>query len=246
MQLEGKAALITGGAARIGKQIALKLASQKMRVIIHYNQSRNDALTTCNEIGSIGADAWPVFADLRSKQSVDEMESAVLERYDQIDLLINNAAVYYKTPLEKLSIEDWDHIMDVNLRGAFLCSIGIGKRMKAQGSGRIINIADWSFDRPYADYLPYCVSKAGVVSLTKALAKTLAPEVQVNCISPGAILMQEGLPAEVCEKAKEHTLVKRLGEPSDIAEAVLYLASCSEFITGANIMIDGGRLLYGA
>src|SRR5262249_48292018 len=151
---------------------------------------------------------------------------------------------YYKTPLKSLSIEDWDHTMDVNLRGVFLCSIGFGKKMKARGAGRIINIADWSVERPYAEYLPYCVSKAGVSALTKALAKTLAPEVQVTCISPGAILLREDTPVKTVERALEHTLVKRLGAPDDIADAVLFLATCSDFITGTNITIDGGRLLY--
>ncbi|MEW6733667.1 MAG: SDR family oxidoreductase [Acidobacteriota bacterium] len=245
MELEGKVALITGGAARLGRHIALTLATHGMRVIIHYNNSRSAALDICDEITALAGECRLLQADLRSKMQIDEMVSQSLKFWDRVDLLVNNAAVYYKTPFKELSSTEWDHIMDVNLRGPFLCSLTFGQQMQIQGGGKIINIADWSAERPYADYLPYCVSKAGLIALTKGLAKALAPSVQVNAISPGAVLLPADFPEQTKEQVIEHTLVKKLGSPEDVSAAVIFLAAGSDFITGANIVIDGGRLIYG-
>jgi NAD(P)-dependent dehydrogenase (short-subunit alcohol dehydrogenase family) len=244
VKLAGKVALVTGAGVRVGKEIALALADEKMRVIVHYNNSAPAAEETAQEITAQGGEALLLRADLRSKMQIDELVKAALTHWGQIDLLINNAAVYYKTPFAELTPAEWDHIMDVNLRAPFLCSLIIGQKMKAQGEGKIINIADWAADRPYSDYLPYCVSKAGLVALTKALAKALAPQVQVNAISPGAVLLAEDFPAQTRQLAIEHTLVKRLGKPMDVVAAVLFLAAGSDFITGSNIIIDGGRSIY--
>jgi NAD(P)-dependent dehydrogenase (short-subunit alcohol dehydrogenase family) len=240
----GKIALVTGAAARVGREIALALAGRGMRVIVHYNNSQTEAEATRAEISVLGGECFLVKADLRSKAEIDEMARVALAQWGAIDLLVNNAAIYFKTPFAELTVEAWDQFIDVNLRATFLCSQIFGLAMKARGSGKIINIADWAVDRPYGDYLPYCVSKAGVITLTKGLARALAPEVQVNAISPGAVLLSDDYPADRKERAIAHTLVKHLGKPGDIASAVCFLAE-SDFITGINIVIDGGRLIYG-
>lgn len=244
VELEGKVALITGGAMRVGRQIALALATRGMKIIIHYNNSHAAALEAADEIAAQGEECRLVQADLRSKLQIDEMARGALEHWGRVDVLVNNAAVYYKTPFDELSTAEWDHVMDVNLRGPFLCSLTFGRHMKELGGGKIVNIADWSAERPYADYLPYCVAKAGVITLTKALAKALAPTVLVNAVSPGAVMLPDDFPEQAKQLAIEHTLVKHLGKPEDIAAAVCFLAE-SEFITGTNIVVDGGRLIYG-
>ncbi|MBL8149535.1 MAG: SDR family oxidoreductase [Blastocatellia bacterium] len=245
MELNGKVALVTGGALRLGRAIALALAKEGVFVVVHYNRSEAAALETAAQVKSLGVGSKAIRADLRSKMQIDELVRLSLEEFSRVDILVNNAAIYYKTPVEEFMVKQWDEIMDVNLRAPVLCAIEFGRRMKEQGFGKIINIADWSAERPYADYLSYCVSKAALIAATKSLAKALAPEVQVNAISPGAVLMAEECTEESRRLAAEHTLTKHLGDPSDVAKAVVFLASSSDFITGTNIVIDGGRLIYG-
>ena len=237
MELETKVALITGGATRVGRGIAIALATQGMRVIIHYNKSKSAALETSDEIALQGEECRLVQADLRSKMQVDELLQTALQHWGRVDLLVNNASLHTRTPFSELSPTEWDQVMDVNLRGTFLCSLAFGRQMKTQGGGKIINIADWAAEHPSADYLPYCVSKAGVIALTKALARALAPTVQVNCISPGAILMPEHFSEKESDHPADPALEKRICSPDDIVAALLFLASGSDNITGTNIVI---------
>jgi pteridine reductase len=160
----------------------------------------------------------------------------------KVDILINSASSFYKTPLSSVNESDWDSFMDTNLKGPFFLSKNLGLKMAGSNGGKIINIADWSGSRPYKDYAPYCVSKGGLITLTKALAKDLAPKVYANAIAPGPVLVPENFTEEEKQKTIEKTLLGRLGTPEDIANAVIFILE-NDFINGTVLVVDGGRSL---
>lgn len=242
MDLRGRTALVTGGARRVGRAIALALAEAGMRLIVHYHSSRQDAHELCSRIRELGGEATAVAANLADEKEVERLVRRS-EEFGHVDVLINNASVYFKTPIER-STADWDLVMNVNLRAPYLCSTLLGLRMKERGEGKVINLADWSAHRPYPDLIPYCVSKAGLVAMSKGLARALGPQVQVNSISPGAVLLTEDYPEAAAQKARAHTVLGRLGDPQDVADAVLYLLK-ADFVTGVDLIVDGGRTIYG-
>lgn len=240
MDLRGRTALVTGSARRVGRVIALALAQAGMRLIVHYHTSQQEAYTLCLRISELGGEATAIAANLANEREIEQLVHKS-EEFGPIDVLVNNASVYFRTPIERHTA-DWDRMMNINLRAPYLCSTLLGLRMKERGEGKIIHIADWSAHRPYPDLIPYCVSKAGLVAMSKGLARALGPEVQVNSISPGAVLLAEDDPA--AQKAQAHTVVGRLGDPQDIADAVLYLLK-ADFVTGVDLIVDGGRSIYG-
>ncbi len=246
MNLKGKTALVTGAAKRVGREIALGLARHGANVIVHYNSSASDARSTVADIKALGVDAVAVKADQSNARQVKAAVSKALQHFRTIDVLVTSAAVFRKTPFDTLTEADWDFHIDANLKGPFLFALEVGRHMKRRGiAGKIITFADWAAIRPYADYLPYCVSKAGIICLTKSLAKALGPKVQVNAIAPGPIL----LPPDFTEAEKraviDATVVKRIGSPKDIVNSVLFLIEGSDFITGHTLLVDGGRLIAG-
>jgi NAD(P)-dependent dehydrogenase (short-subunit alcohol dehydrogenase family) len=190
-----------------------------------------------------GRKALAVRAEATRGADASAAVDRVVAQFGRIDVLVNNAAIFPRTPWAALDEAVWDEAIDVNLKGPFLFAKAAGDRMKAQGSGKIINIADWAGERPYRNYLPYCVSKAGVIALTKGLALELAPEVQVNAVAPGPVLLPEGMSEEEKAKVIAATPLKRIGSPDDVANAVLFLLEGSDFITGAVLPVDGGRLI---
>ncbi|MCS6885295.1 MAG: SDR family oxidoreductase [Acidobacteriota bacterium] len=240
MEIEGKTALVTGGARRIGRAIALALAASGARLIIHYNKSEAEAQEVRGRVLALGGQAIVLKADLAKQQQIESLVCRAQD-FGPVDILINNASVYFKTPIEN-HIAGWEVIMDVNLRAPYLLSTLLGLDMKKRGGGKIVNLADWAANRPYADLIPYCISKAGLVAMTKGLARALGPQVQVNSISPGAVLFESEL-AEKAQLAQKRTLVDRLGTPADIADAVLYLLR-ADFVTGIDLVVDGGRTIY--
>ncbi len=240
MQLAGKTALVTGAAKRVGREIALALADRGTNVVVHYNTSAAAARQTVAEIQRRGVTALAVKADQANARQVRAAVRRAMRQFGRIDVLINSAAVYVRTPFANLTERDWDFHLDANLKGPFLFAREVACHMK---TGKIINLADWAVERPYRQYLPYLVSKAGVVGLTKALAKELAPRVQVNAVAPGPVLWPEGFSAAEKKKVVNSTLVKRIGSPQDVANAVLFLLEGSDFITGHVLVVDGGRLL---
>lgn len=227
----------------MGRAIALALAQRGANIVVNYNRSGEEARATVQDIERLGSQAIAVKADISRSAEVKAMVAQALDRFGRVEVLVNNAAVYFKTPFASLTETDWDLTLDTNLKGSFLCAWLLGKRMLEQGEGKIINIADWSGIRPYVDYLPYCVSKAGIIGLTKALALDLAPKVQVNCVAPGPVLLPEDLTHEEREEIIARTPLKRLGSPEDVAKAVLFLIEGSDFVTGAVYLVDGGRLI---
>lgn len=243
MRLEKRVVLVTGGAKRIGRHLALALARRGAHLIINYRYSNTDAQAVIREIETLGVEAMAVQGDVSNAADVDRMVRQSTERFGRIDVLINNAAVYFKTPFQHLSESDWDLTLDINLKGSFLCARAVADGMVERGEGKIINFADWAGMRPYREYLPYCVSKAGVIALTQSLAQELAPAVQVNCIAPGPILLPEEMDEHEREKVIRATPLKRIGSPEDIVQTVLYLIEGTDFVTGGTYLVDGGRFI---
>jgi NAD(P)-dependent dehydrogenase (short-subunit alcohol dehydrogenase family) len=238
VNLKGKTALVTGAAKRVGREIALALARRGANIVVHYNTSAADARRTVSEIEALGVDALAVKADQSNARQV----RAAVQKAGKIDVLIASAAVFKRTPFATLTEADWDFHLDANLKGPFLFALEASRRMTA---GKIILFADWAGIRPYRNYLPYVVSKAGIICLTKALAKELAPCIQVNSIAPGPVLLPDEFPESERRKVIKSTLVKRLGTPQDIVNSVLFLIEGSDFITGHTLVVDGGRLIAG-
>lgn len=247
MQLRGKTVLITGAARRIGRQIAKTLAQRGALLLIHYNQSKKEAQSLQEELVSLGAEALLVSADFSpSKPMAKTVESFVTQVYREVprvDVLINNASIFYPTPFGKISEKDWDEFLTVNLKAPFFLSQAVGLRMLKQKSGKIINLVDWTGERPSLNYLPYSISKAGLIAATKGLAKLLAPYVQVAGVAPGPILPAESATKKEQAKAAERSLLKRYGSPQDVAETVRFLIEGTDFITGSIISVEGGAAL---
>lgn len=245
MTLQGKTVLITGAAKRLGRETALLLARRGAALILHCNRSLREALTLQKEIKALGAEAWVVRQEFDLKQgrvdaAVRGLASKVSKECPPVDILINNAPIFYPTPLEKISEKDWDSFQTVNLKVPFFLAREFGMQMKKRKQGKIINLVDWTGWRPDPNYLPYAVSKAGLMALTEGLAKALAPHVQVNGIAPGPILKAKGMTPAGEKKAAGKTLLGRFGKPEDIAEAVRFLCEKADYITGVCLPVDGG------
>ncbi|OGW79503.1 MAG: hypothetical protein A2Z83_09525 [Omnitrophica bacterium GWA2_52_8] len=246
MEIQGKTVLITGAALRIGREIALDLSRCGARVIIHYCQSQKAARMLAGDIRREGGEASLLAADF-SKPG-----TAVLVRHIQnrlkreklaVDVLINNASVFYPAPLKKINEKNWEDMMRVNLKAPFFLAREFGLEMAARKQGKIIQILDWTVQRPHPDYLPYIISKSGLLTATLGLAKALAPHVQVNGIAPGPILEARGMTPGEKKRAVERTALKRFGHPRDIAAAVRYLIEGSDFVTGTVLPVEGGSLI---
>lgn len=236
MNLKNKTVLVTGAGKRVGREIALALAKRGANIVVHYNTSAGDARKLVSEIKALGVNSLAVKADQTNARQV----RAAVAKAGKIDVLVASAAVYRRTPFAKLTEADWDFHIDANLKGPFLWSLEVSRAMR---TGKIILFADWAAIRPYRQYLPYLVSKAGVICMTKGLAKELAPRIQVNAIAPGPVLLPEDFPAAERRQVIDATLVKRLGSPEDIVNSVLFLLEGSDFMTGHTLVVDGGRLL---
>lgn len=240
--LAGSWAVVTGGHVRVGRVIALALAQARMNIIITYRTSATAAETAVAEFKALGVQARAMAVDLADADAVINVADQIVALAgSSLRVLVNSASVYYETPLGEIPSEVWDKVIASNLRAPFLLSQRLGLAMKAS-YGHIINIGDSAGIRPYRGYLPYLVSKAGLIYMTRALALELAPEVQVNCVCPGAVLLPEQTTAVEANALREEIPLQRLGTPEEIARAVLYFIE-SEFATGSVLMVDGGRLI---
>jgi pteridine reductase len=242
MDLKHKVAVITGGARRIGRAIALDLAAHGTSVAVHYHTSQREADAVVGDITTNGGRAQTFRANLEHIAEIEQMVTNVLDAFGRIDILINSASVFSPTPIETITERDWDANLDTNLKAPFFLSKFASAAMRTQGAGKIINLGDWAGIRPYKDYLPYSVSKSGLIGLTKALAKELAPKVQVNCIALGMVIPPETYTKEEVDRLVSRTLTKTLGTPEDVARAVLFFCE-TDFATGAVLTLEGGRLL---
>ena len=241
--LKGRTALVTGGAVRVGKAIALALADRGANVAITYRTSGNDAAATVQELRSRSGNALAVCCDQRRYDQIHQAISEIETALGPIDILVNNASVFRRTPLAVATQEDWDVHLDVNLRGPWLFSQKLGPAKKQRGYGMILNMLDVNADTPMAGYLPYSVSKAGLEALTRGLAKALAPEVRVNGIAPGVVMWPEDFPEEQRQMLLRKTPLRRAGSPEDVAKAAVYLIEQATFVTGAVLPLDGGLSL---
>lgn len=243
MKLAGKTALVTGGARRIGRALAVALAERGCRVAITYRTSRQEAESVVREIERRGVAGYAVRVDQRVPVQVKTAVRSILRRFGRVDILVNNASSFYPTPLEKVTPVQWNDLLSTNLAGPWWFAQALGPAMKQRGSGKILNMADVSVLSPWTDYLPYCAAKGGVVTLTLGLAKALAPQVQVNAIAPGPILFPSDVTPAQRRQALKKTLLKRVGSPKDIVAAALFLLGGSDFVTGVILPVDGGRRL---
>ncbi len=226
--------LVTGAAKRIGRGIALRLTERGFKVGIHYNTSEGDARRTAEECG--GAELF--HANLESVAEIRRLFADVAERLGPLYGLVNNAARFTRINALDIAESDWDFIHNVNLKATFFCCQEAARLMKKSGVGRIVNISSLGGIRPWADHAHYCASKAGVIMLTRALAKAWAPEITVNSVAPGVIRFGD-LDAEA-EAMVRATPAKRVGTAEEIADAVLYFLEASNFITGQILAVDGG------
>jgi len=242
MEIEGKVALVTGAAKRVGRSIALALAESGAELVIHYRDSEREAQEVLALAKRAGGKPVAVRGDLSIAADTEHIVQTAMRAFGRIEILVNSAAIFYRTPFEQLTEEDWDRFLTVNLKAPFLLCRQAGEIMLRQGQGKIINLADIAGMKAWAEYIPYSVSKAGMISLTQGLAKALAPSVQVNAIAPGAILLPEGTTPEEREQAIRRVPLKRLGSPEDIARAAIYLIQ-NDFITGEVLTLDGGQHL---
>ena len=237
-------ALVTGAAKRIGAEIVRKLHAQGMRVILHYNRSENAAKKIIDELNSIRADsATAIPFNLMDVEQLDMLADQAASVWGRLDLLVNNASTFYPTPIEDISVKQWDDLINVNLQAPLFLSQSCAKYLNKQ-HGCIVNIVDIHSDRPLKGYTIYCIAKAGLGMLTKSLARELAPNIRVNGISPGAIMWPEVEDYEpMHQEIIERTALKREGNPADIADTVWFLTSMADYITGQIIAVDGGRAL---
>jgi 3-oxoacyl-[acyl-carrier protein] reductase len=234
-------AIVTGGGRRLGRAIAIALAQHGFEVIVNYNESQQGAYSVIRKIESIGRKAIAIKADISKKNDVTRMIRSTVKVFGRIDLLVNNAAVFLESSLEKISEKLWDTTIDINLKGTFLCSQAVAPIMFKQKQGKIINIASLGGVQSWSQHLPYSVSKAGVIMLTRCLAKSLAPNVFVNAIAPGTIIFDDEENPKIKHIPKEQILLQRYGKPFDITDLVIFLATTAQYITAQVFIVDGGR-----
>jgi 3-oxoacyl-[acyl-carrier protein] reductase/pteridine reductase len=237
--LARQVALVTGAAKRIGRSIALRLAKEGADVVVNYATSKTEAEELTSEIQSLGRRSIALQADVSRRADVHRMFAAAEKEFGRLDILVNNAGIFFAAKFEELTEEQWDRIMNANLKSQFLCAQAAAPLMKRQGRGRIINLSSLGGILPWPAYTHYCVSKAGSIMLTKCLARALAPEILVNSVAPGTIQFPgEPLDQDYVKRVPLH----RTGTGEDIADAVMYFAT-ADFVTGQVIAVDGGRTL---
>jgi NAD(P)-dependent dehydrogenase (short-subunit alcohol dehydrogenase family) len=251
VNLQGKVAIVTGAAHRLGKAIALTLAREGMHIVVHYGSSEQAAQVTAREIESFGVRAVPVQADLRDAAQIDRLFQTLQQEFGRLDVLVNSASNFVKQPFDAVTVEDWASVMQTNLRAPFLCTQRAARLMRAalrpsDEPAAIINIVDLSGIYPWRSFVQHGISKAGLVHLTRVAAYELAPAVRVNAIAPGAILPPQGMDpnSDTWRTLGERTPLGRTGHPDYIGQTVVFLAT-NDYITGAVIPVDGGEHLIG-
>ncbi|WP_053956968.1 3-oxoacyl-[acyl-carrier-protein] reductase [Inediibacterium massiliense] len=247
MKLEGKTAIVTGGSRGIGKAIALTLANLGANIVVNYTSNPKRAEEVVAEIKNMGREAIAIKADVSNSEEVANFIKEVEEQFDSIDILINNAGVTKDNLLMRMKEEDWDQVININLKGTYNCTKAVTKKMMKQRSGKIVNIASVVGVTGNAGQANYAASKAGVIGFTKSIAKELGSRgINVNAVAPGFIQtdMTEVLSDEVKKQIMEQIPMKELGKPEDVANAVAFLCMDeAKYITGQVIHIDGGMAM---
>jgi pteridine reductase len=241
-RLAGQVALVTGAARRVGAQIARALHAEGANVMIHSHRSLTDGERLVEELNHIrSGSAALLSADLRNTNQLPGLIAQTCERFGRLNLLVNNASSFYPTPLGSITLAQWQDLMGTNLQAPLFLAQAAAAPLKAS-RGALINIVDIHGLRPLRNHVVYSTAKAGLIMLTRALARELAPEVRVNAIAPGAVLWPEsGLDEERRDRILEQTPLHRPGSPEDIARTVLFFAADAPFVTGQVLAVDGGR-----
>ncbi|HLA88883.1 MAG TPA: SDR family oxidoreductase [Gemmatimonadaceae bacterium] len=237
--LDGRVALVTGAGRRLGRAIAVALAADGARVAVHYHVSADGARETLATIERVGGRAAAYRADLRDPGASERLVADVAKDGARLDLLVNSAASFVRTPLGTVTPAEWDEIFALNLRAPFFLSLAAARAMGDSG-GAIVNLSDHMGFESWPAFAPHGISKAAVSAMTRTLASALAPKVRVNAVAPGAVLPPEDWPEEERRRFAERTPLGRVGTPDDVAHAVLFLAT-AEYVTGVTLFVDGGR-----
>jgi NAD(P)-dependent dehydrogenase (short-subunit alcohol dehydrogenase family) len=236
MDINGKVALITGSAKRIGREIALELARKGARIAVHYRSSEKEAREVAGTAGAVFQ------AELTDNAEVDEMFRGIESAFRRLDILVNSASIFSPASADDATPEQWDAQMNTNAKAPFFIAQHAARLMRRHGAGKIINIADVAGEVIWPGYLPYSVSKAALIAVNRGLAKAYAPEIQVNAVAPGPVLFPDYYTDEQKRAAVDRTLLRREGSPNDVVKAVVFLIE-NDYITGEMIHVDGGRHL---
>lgn len=239
--LQGKTVLITGGARRLGRAIAMACAESGANVAITYLRSKDEAQSTLEEVQAFGVKSLAVKCDVHSEASIQKAVAAVVKKFNAIDVLINSAGVFETAPLADITLEQWDNVFATNVRGPFLVSQRCLPALR-KSRGRIIHLGSLGGIKPWITHAHYCSSKAALHMLTQVMAKALAPEIAVNCVAPGMIASGQG-DSKLLKRTAERTPMRRNGTPEDVVSAVMYFATAPQFITGQILTVDGGLAL---
>ncbi len=239
MKLAGGVALVTGAGRRVGKALALALGDESMRVAVHYNTGKDGAEDVVREITTRGGEAEIFCADLADPKAPADLVDRVQRHFDGLGVVINSAAVMERTPVGEVTPETWDRIFALNLRAPFLIAQAAWPCLR-EARGAIVNISDLAAFESWPGYVPHAISKAGVVKMTSALARVFAPDVRVNAIAPGAVLLPEDWDEGSADRLADTTPLGRLGDPGDVVDAMLYLLRAG-YVTGETLIVDGGR-----
>jgi pteridine reductase len=242
MNPQGKVALVTGGARRVGRALSLALGQAGADVVINYNRSARAAEEVVSELERMGRRALAVQADVSERAAITQLVARIEREFARLDILVNSAATFETAPFLDIAEAEWDRVLAVNLKGPFLLTQAAAPLLRAHSAGCIVNIADLSAFQPWASYAHHSVSKAGLVQLTRVAARALAPAIRVNCIAPGTVLPPEGYTGMGSDGTSDRRLVSPQGQPADVARALLFLVE-SDFVTGQTVVVDGGRLL---
>ena len=241
MELKGRIAVVTGGARRVGRALSLGLARAGATVVVNFRDSVADAESAVREIGAAGGRAIAVRADLGTMDGVRGLVERTGSEYGRLDVLVNSAAVFVRRPFAEISEAEWDRVLAVNLKGPFFLAQAAAPLLR-QNRGAIINIGDLSALQAWPSYAHHAIAKAGLVHMTRVLARALAPAIRVNAIVPGNVLPPEGWEDEDHADGRDRVLTARSGEPRDVVAALLYLLE-GDFLTGEVLVVDGGRRL---
>ncbi|HPD41992.1 MAG TPA: SDR family oxidoreductase [Anaerolineae bacterium] len=242
VELQGKVALVTGGAVRLGRTLALALAAEGARVIVHYGYSAGPAEDVIAEIAARGGSACALQADLSQTAAARSLIERAAAPFGPLDILVNNAAIFEHGNWDDTTEENWDRHFAINLKAPFFLSQAFAAQVSRERRAHIVNLADWRGERPGADHIAYTLTKAGIIALTQSLALALAPQIQVNAIAPGLILPPPGRDQAYLERKAAQVPARRWGSPEDIAQALRFLLR-SDFVTGEVLHVTGGEHL---
>jgi pteridine reductase len=242
MELAGRVALVTGAGRRLGLALADALARRGMIMALHHHASAEGARELRDRIVGVGGAAECFAADLTDAAAARELPRRVAQRFGRLDVLVNSAAVMHRLAFEATTPEQYDATLDLNLRAVFFCTQGAAPELR-KARGKVVNLADLGGLEPWPGFAAHSVSKAGVVMLTRVLARSLAPEVTVNAIAPGAVLVPDDYDAAERDRLARTTPLGRLGRPEDAVAALLYLLEGGDYVTGDVLVVDGGRLV---